>query len=154
MLAFSLVADESEINALRGALSQTDGFCYGYGDETANEDETLKFLRNHLRAEGSLFLTAREDADFAGFCAMDTEWRENGYAFLREIFVFTPYQNRGIGEEFMRQCIAHAKKLELCGIVTETAFENLPMRKWCETQGFLPWDNDEWKEGITYKLTF
>ncbi len=64
------------------------------------------------------------------------------------------FQQRGIGLELMQRCIAHAKKMDAMGVVTETAFENIPMQKLCAKCRFTEWKNPQWKEGITYKILF
>ena len=154
MIIFSIVTDEHEIDTLRGLTSSAGDFSYGYGDESIAEDTTLIGLRNNLHRKDSLYLIARENGAFAAFCALDTEWWEDGYAFLREIFVHPDFQGRGIGAELMRRCEDHARALGLLGIVTETAFENTPMWTLCERCGFVKWHNPEWNEGITYKKLF
>jgi len=97
---------------------------------------------------------AKQDETFAGFCSVDSYWWEDDYFFLREIFVEPTFQQKGIGLELIQRCIAHAEKMGAMGIVTETAFENIPMQKFCTKCGFAEWNNPEWKEGITYKLLF
>lgn len=62
------------------------------------------------------------------------------------------YQGKGVGEKLMRDSINHAKRNGSKGIVTETAFENVPMQKLCEKCGFEKWENPEWQEGVTYKI--
>ena len=151
MLEISPITHESEIDILRGRVSRSGDFVYGYGDERVCPDETLDFLRAHLHHAGSLYLLAREDDGFSGFSGMDTDWWEEGYAFLREIFVDGEHQRRGVAGALVERCIAHARAMGLAGIVTETAYENIPMRSLCTRYGFIEWDNPEWREGITLK---
>ena len=147
-LSYTAITDERDIDILRGRTSQFQHFHYLY------DDETLDFLKKNLRREGSLYLLAKDGENFAGFCSTDTEWWEDGWYFLREIFISPDFQKHGIGEELMRRCISHAKKEKAQGVVTETAFENLPMQKLCEKCGFAQWKNPQWTEGITYKIWF
>ncbi len=154
MLVFSVVTDESDINTLRGLTSSVGDFLYGYGDESIAEDTTLAGLKNNLHRKDSFYLIVRESGAFVAFCALDMEWWEDGYAFLREIFVHPDFQGRGIGAELIRRCEDHTKALKLLGIVTETAFENIPMRALCEKCGFTEWYNPQWNEGVAYKRLF
>lgn len=143
-----------DINVLRGQRSCVRGFVYKYGNEREGEDETLHLLRKNFTRTNSLYLMAQERDMFAGFCAIDTDWREDGYAFLREIFIHPDFQRRGIAEECIRRCMLHTQNLGLKGIVTETAFENTPMQHLCAKLGFKPWNNPEWNDGVTLKLLF
>lgn len=54
----------------------------------------------------------------------------------------------------MSMCVEHARDKGAVGVVTETAFDNIPMQKLCEKLGFKKWENPQWKKGITYKLVF
>ncbi|MFA7682019.1 MAG: GNAT family N-acetyltransferase [Candidatus Peribacteraceae bacterium] len=147
-IKYSVITQASDIDVLRGKTSQFKNFNVRY------DEETLNYLKTHLADEDSLYLVAKEGDAFAGFCSIDSDWWEDNYFFLREIFVEPAFQQRGIGIELMQRCITHAKKMEATGVVTETAFENLPMQKLCVKCGFIEWENPQWKEGITYKLLF
>jgi len=146
--AVSIISEENEIDVLRGKKSFSHNFEYAY------DEKTIGFLKKNLKEEGNCYLIAKSGDAFAGFCSVDTQWWEDGYFFLREIFIDPAYQQQGLGELLMRRCIDHAREHGAKGIVTETAFENMPMQKLCEKCGFVPWENPQWKEGITYKLSF
>lgn len=146
MIKYVVVTEPNNIDVLRGKISQFKNFNVAY------DEETLNYLKTHLADEDSLYLIAKEGDAFAGFCSVDSDWWEDDYFFLREIFVEPTFQQRGIGLELMQRCIAHAKNMGAVGIVTETAFENVPMQKLCAKCGFQEWENPQWKEGITYKF--
>jgi len=148
MIAYATINDINEIDVLFGKESTFANLHYKYDCETI---EMLK--RNFLRPD-SHYTIAKENDQFAAFCATDSDWWEPRYFFLREIFVMPAYQGQKIGEVLIKESINHGKKNEALGIVTETAFENVPMQKLCEKLGFRKWVNPQWIEGITYKLHF
>ncbi|MBU0459145.1 GNAT family N-acetyltransferase [Patescibacteria group bacterium] len=148
MIEYITITKPEDINVLRGKTATYLSLHIQY------DDETLDYLKDHLQDEDSLYLIAKEDNTFVGFCSIDSDWWENGYFFLREIFVEPNLHQRGIGKELMQRCIAHAQSCGANGVVTETAFENVPMQKLCKKFGFEEWENPEWDEGITYKLLF
>lgn len=147
-IEYSVITQADDIDVLRGKTSQFKNFNVRY------DEETLNYLKMHLADKDSLYVIAKEGDKFAGFCSIDSDWWEKGHFFLREIFVEPAFQQRGIGLELMQRCIAHAQKMGAIGVVTETAFENVPMQKLCAKVGFTEWDNPQWKEGITYKFFF
>ncbi len=147
-IEYSIITDTEAIDVLRGKTSQFKNFNVRY------DEVTLDYLKTHLADEDSLYVMAKEGDVFAGFCSIDSDWWEKDYFFLREIFVEPAFQQRGIGLELMQRCIAHAKKMGAVGVVTETAFENIPMQKLCAKCGFESWENPQWKDGVTYKLLF
>lgn len=140
----SKITDEKELEALLNKQS------FNYVFDQALVDS----LKTYFKQVDSLFLIARDDAEFAGFCCIDRDWWEDNFFFIREILVDAHFQKCGIGEELMRQCIEHAKSRGAVGVVTETAFENYPMQALCEKMGFVKWENPQWIEGVTYKLVF
>ncbi len=135
-----------EIDILLGKESQYDDFCYRY------EMDTINLLKNNFQLEDSLYLFALQDDEFAGFVSCDTDWWEPNSFFLREIFVDPEYQGKHIGSTLIQKCIDHAKAKSGKTLVTQTAYENIPMQKICESFGFMQWENPQWAEGITYKL--
>jgi ribosomal protein S18 acetylase RimI-like enzyme len=147
-ITFHEITDESELAILREQESTFQDFSYKY------DNETIDFLKKNLNSENSLYLMAKQNTKFAAFASIDAEWWENNCFFLREIFVNPSFQKQKIGEQLVVKCISHARKNKATAIVTETAFENIPMQKLCKKLGFKKWDNPEWKDGITYKLRF
>ncbi len=145
---YSKITDPAEIDVLRGKESAFANFRYRY------DEETLALLKKNIERRDSLYLLAKNGEEFAAFCSIDSDWWEPNYFFLREIFVMPGFQGQSIGETLMRKCIEHAKSNNALGVVTETAFENIPMQKLCEKLGFKKWENPQWKEGITYRLMF
>ncbi len=145
---FSPIQSANELEVLLGKSSQYQDFTYTY------DQATINLLKKNFTLKDSLYLIAQDGEKFAAFCAIDRDWWEENYFFLREIFVDQEFQKQGIGEKIMAQCIEHARQKGATGIVTETAFENIPMQKLCEKSGFQKWENPQWKEGITYKLIF
>ncbi len=143
-IAISTIKDEGEIDFLRGKSS----FNYTY-DKAA-----IDSLKKHFALKDSLYLIAKKGTEFVAFCSIDNDWWEDGYFFIREILVDPNYQKQGIGKTLMGRCIEHAMAKKAIGVVTETAFENIPMQNLCAKFGFKKWDNPQWKEGITYKLIF
>ncbi len=141
---YSKIKEAKEIEILRNKTS----FNYIY------EDKAIESLKKHFTLNDSLYIIAKNNGKFVAFCSIDRGWWEDGYFFIREILVDSCFQKRNIGSEIMGRCIAHAKKKRAIGVVTETAFENIPMQKLCTKLGFKKWDNPKWKEGITYKLMF
>lgn len=140
----SQITDEKELELLLNKQS----YDYVFDEALVNS------LKTYFKEADSLFLIAKEDSVFAAFCSMDRNWWEDNFFFIREILVDSQFQKRGIGEELMRQCMEHARNRGAVGVVTETAFENYPMQALCEKMGFVKWENQQWKEGITYKLVF
>lgn len=147
-IVISTIKDEQEIEILCNVTSGYKDFVYRY------DQKTLNLLKNNLKLEGSLYIVAKQDGNFVAFCSADTEWWEDNYFFIREIFVKPDFQKQKIGEKLIQKCIDHARQKGAAGIVTETAFENIPMQKCCAKFGFKKWDNPHWKEGATYKLLF
>ena len=140
----SQIQNAADLELLRGRKS----FDYDY------DDSTMKLLKRNFKLEDSLYLLAKNGEEFVGFCSMDRGWWEENHFFLREILVAGSYREAGIGTEFMKRCISHAKRKNASGILTETAFDNRPMQHLCAKFGFEKWENPEWKEGITFKLVF
>ncbi len=143
-IMISIIKDEHEIEILHDKKS----FNYTY------DNATIDLLKKNFSLHDSLYLIARQEEKFVGFCSIDRDWWENNYFFIREIFVDLNFQKSGIGSELMSRCIEYAKDKKAFGVVTETAFENFPMQKLCEKLGFTKWDNPQWKDGITYRLIF
>ncbi len=145
-IAYEKITNKDEIEILRDKGSVYKDFSYKYNGET------IDLLKKNFDRDKSYYLLAKNNDDFAGFISCDTDWWEDDCFFLREIFVDPNFQKQGIGKKLMNACIEHAKKNGAKFVVTETAFENIPMQKLCEELGFRKWDNPEWEEGITYKL--
>lgn len=143
-ISYSIIKEAGEIEILRNKAS----FNYTY------DQATIESLKKHFALKDSLYILAKNNGKFAAFCSTDRDWWEDNYFFIREILVDLGYQKHYIGSELMKQCIEHAKKQGAIGVVTETAFENIPMQKLCAKFGFQKWDNPQWKKGITYKLMF
>ncbi len=141
-ISYLNIKKTEEITILRGRES------HGYIMDQA----VINLLQKNFGLEMSLYLIAKSNSDFAGFCSIDKDWWEDGFFFIREIIVDPKFQKQGIGEELMTRCISHARKLGAIGIVTETDFENIRMQKLCEKLQFKEWDNPQWEDGITYKL--
>jgi RimJ/RimL family protein N-acetyltransferase len=140
------LATSDELNILFGKESCYKDFCYRYDEDTVN------LLKKNFSLVDSLYLFALQDDVFAGFVSCDIDWWEPKSFFLREIFVGSKYQGNHIGTTLVQKCIDHAKKHGAHTLVTQTAYENIPMQKLCISFGFTKWENPRWKEGITYKL--
>jgi ribosomal protein S18 acetylase RimI-like enzyme len=138
---YSTIKNAEEIEILRGKSS----FDYTY------DQETIDLLKKNFRFNDSFYVLAKNSEEFAGFCSIDRDWWEENFFFLREILVNPNFQKQGIGEKLMSMCLDHAKKNQATGVVTETAFNNLPMQKLCEKLGFKKWNNPKWQNGVTYK---
>lgn len=147
-IIFSEIKDENEINILRNRSSKYNDFIYTY------DQATIDLLKKNFKRNDSFYIIAKKDDVFVGFCAIDRDWWEDGYFFIREILVDPYFQKQGIGEKIMGMCIEHAKEKKAIGMVTETSFQNIPMQKLCTKFHFEKWNNPQWKEGITYKLLF
>ncbi|MFH1670687.1 MAG: GNAT family N-acetyltransferase [Patescibacteria group bacterium] len=144
---YSLIKSEEDIDILKGKESTFANLHYKY------DKETIQFLKTHFYRQDSLYLVATdENSVFVALCSLDSDWWEPHHFFLREIFIMPSYQGQGIGKVLFEKCIDHANQFQAKAIVTETAFENIPMQKLCEKMGFTRFDNHQWKEGITYKL--
>ncbi|MBI5411720.1 GNAT family N-acetyltransferase [Candidatus Peregrinibacteria bacterium] len=142
-IRYSTIKKAEAIEILRDKTS----FNYTF-DQT-----TIELLKKRFALKDSLYILAKNNGEFTAFCSVDRDWWENNYFFIREILVDPNFQKLGLGQELMKRCIDHAKKKGAKGVVTETAFENVPMQKLCAKFGFQQWNNPQWKEGITYKLT-
>lgn len=145
-ITISQITDIEDINILRNKSSKYEELTYKY------DDECIEMLKNNFQRKDSLYLIAKSGDDFAGFCSIDSNWWEENCFFIREIFIAPNFQKQEIGKKLMQQCIEHAKNHNAVEVVTETAFENVPMQKLCTKLGFIEWDNPQWKEGITYKV--
>lgn len=148
MISYGKISEAAEIDVLLGKASTFANLHYKY------DQETVDMLKRNFLLPDSLYTIAKENGEFVAFCSTDRDWWEPSYFFLREIFVMPSYQGQRIGEVLMKEGIGHAKAQGANGIVTETAFENIPMQKLCESKGFKRWGNPQWKEGVTYKLIF
>jgi len=144
MIDYKIVKDFSEFESLSNLLYSQ----YSYDEKLIEELQKLFILEN------SLYLVAQNDGKFAGFCSIDRDWWEEDYFFIREIIVDENFRKQGIGFAMMMQCIEHAKNKGAVGVVTETAFDNVPMHGLCAKLGFKKWNNQFWKEGVTYKIIF
>lgn len=143
-LHYSVIKDANELQILKWR----DSFWYLY-------DETLMILlTRYFSWDKSLYILVMSWWEFVAFCSVDTDWYEDNYFFLREILVDKEFQWLHIGTELVKKSIEHARVHGAIGIVTETAFDNISMRRLCEKSWFQEWDNPEWKEGITYKIDF
>jgi len=143
-ITYSTIKDAEEIEILRGKSS----FKYAY------DEEEIASLKKRFALKDSFYILAKSEGKFAGFCSTDRGWWEEDHFFIREILVDPSFQKLGVGSELMRRCIDHARRLGAVGVVTETAFDNIPMQQLCAKLGFQQWDNPRWKEGITFKLLF
>lgn len=148
MISYKKVLDAAEIDVLLGKASTFANLHYKY------DQETVDMLKKYFTRPDSFYSIVRDGEQFVAFCSTDSDWWEPQYFFLREIFVMPEYQGQQIGEKLMRDSIQHAKEQGAEGIVTETAFENVPMQKLCERCSFKQWENPQWKDGVTFKLMF
>jgi GNAT superfamily N-acetyltransferase len=145
-ITYTTVRNVSDIDLLLGKTSQFQDFVYTY------DADTIDLLKENFAMADSLYLFAQASEVFAGFVSCDRDWWEEDSFFLREIFVDPLYQGQGIGKTLACRCVEHAKQAGASMMVTQTAYENIPMQKLCEQLSFVPWDNPQWKAGITYKL--
>ncbi len=140
------ITDITTIRTLLGKSSQYQDFVYVY------QGDTIELLERNFTLPDSLYLMVTDTDTFVGFVSCDRDWWEENRFFLREIFVSPDYQGQGVGSYLMNRCINHARAHYALELVTQTAFENIPMQQLCEKNGFVRWPNPQWSEGITYKL--
>lgn len=140
--------NSEEIEILRNRSGQYNDFIYTY------KEETIDLLKKNFTLPDSLYIIGKEDDQFVAFCSIDRDWWEENYFMIREILVDPSFQKQGVGEVLINKCFEYAKSKGAVGVVTETAFENIPMQKLCAKVGFQKFENPYWKEGITYKLIF
>lgn len=145
---YSTIQNAEEIEILRGKSSRYKNLTLSYNQKT------IDLLKKNFNLGDSLYIIAKQNNEFVGFCSIDRDWWEDNYFMIREIFVDPNFQKLGVGEKIMIMCMEHARKKKAIGVVTETDFENIPMQKLCEKLGFQKWNNPQWKEGVTYKLLF
>lgn len=149
MFTISQIKDPDELDVLLDKEARFGNLRFSYSLASIEE------LKKRFHLSGSLYLMAKDtNGEFSAFSSMDPDWREPNHLFLREVFVMPTHQKLGLGRTLLERCIEHAKKHQFIAIVTQTPHENLPMQKLCERLGFCKWENPEWKEEITYKLTF
>lgn len=146
-ISYQELKSVDEIDILLGKESSYLDFCYRY------EIDTINLLKNNFQLEDSLYLFALENEQFAGFVSCDRDWWEPNSFFLRELFVSPEQQGKHIGSTLIQKCIDHAKARNSKMLVTQTAHENIPMQRICESFGFKSWENPHWDGGITYKLS-
>lgn len=147
-ITYSIIKDVEELEVLREKSSRYKDLVLSFNEKT------MDLLKKNFDLKDSLYILAKLDNEFVGFCSIDRDWWEDDFFMIREIFVNPDFQRQGVGEKLMGMCIEHAKKKKAVGAITETAFENIPMQNLCAKLGFNKWDNPGWKEGITYKLLF
>jgi len=147
-ITYSTIKNVEEIEILRDKTSQYNDLVLSYNQKT------MDLLKKNFELKDSLYIIAKQNNEFVGFCSIDKDWWEDNFFMIREIFVNPNFQKQGVGEKIMTMCIEHARKKKAIGVVTETDFRNIPMQGLCEKLGFKKWDNKGWKEGITYKLLF
>ena len=140
------VGNKNELDDLLGRESHYRNFTYRY------ELPTIELLKSNFDLPDSLYLWVKDQGKFAGFLSCDRDWWEEDCFFLREIFVDPAQQGKGVGKELINRCIEHARANKAHTLVTQTAFENIPMQKLCELFGFQQRENPQWQEGITFKL--
>lgn len=141
------IEDINDIDVLLNRSSEFSDFVYSY-----DKEDIVRLKHNFTRSD-SLYLLAEQGDEFVGYCSTDSEWWEADRFFLREIFIDPLCQKHGLGKELIKLCIDHAKNCGAVEMVTETAYENIPMQKLCSKLGFKEWNNPKWKEGVTYKLS-
>jgi ribosomal protein S18 acetylase RimI-like enzyme len=107
--------------------------------------EIVNFFEKHL------YLLAKFEGQFAGFIEVDNKSKDKKIFFIREIFVDPEFQQIGLESELMKKVIDYTKDNAGKYVFTQTAFENIPLQKLCEHFGFEKWENEEWKDGITYR---
>lgn len=150
-IKISIIEDKSDMDILKWKSSKYQDLIIKYKEY---DDDTINFLKRHFDNSENLYLMAKIWDNFAWFCSIDSEWWEDNYFFIREIFIEPKFQKHGLWKDLMKVCIDHAKTKRSVWVITQTAFENIPMQKLCEKLWFQKWDNPLWKEGITYKLIF
>lgn len=147
-IQISSIQHDKEIDVLFGQKSVFRKLEIEYGKKD------IDHLKKNLTHAKSLYLIAKTGNEFAGFLAVDDEWWEPNYFFIREIFVTPKHQRQKIGEKFIELSIEHAKKFDAKGIVTETDFRNQPFQNLLAKFGFRKFKNPQWDEGLTLKLSF
>ena len=147
-IIYSTITDPEEIEILRDKTSQYNDLVLSYNQKTVD------LLKKNFNLKDSLYIIAKKNNEFVGFCSIDKDWWEDGFFMIREIFVNPNFQNQGVGEEIMGMCIEHARNKKAVGVVTETDFRNIPMQGLCKKFNFKEMNNPHWKEGVTYKLLF
>ena len=150
-IKISTINNESEIDILKDKTSIYWDFVIKY-DKSAND--TINLLKTNFKDKDNLYLIAKEDNEFVWFCSIDKQWWEEWFYYIREIFIEPRYQKQKIWKELVQRCINYAKEKWAIWVITQTAFENIPMQKFCEKFWFKKWNNPKWKDGITYKLIF
>jgi len=147
----STITDESEIDILKGKTSVYWDLIIKYDENAKN---TIDLLKTNFKDKDNLYLIAKEGNKFVWFCSIDKEWWKEWYYFIREIFIEPKYQKQKIWKELMQKCINHAKEKWAIWVITQTAFENVPIQKLCEKLWFKKWNNPQWTKWITYKFLF
>lgn len=147
-IVYATIEDPQEIEILRDKTSKYNDLILSYNQKT------IDLLKANFDLKDSLYLIAKRNNEFVGFCSIDRDWWEDDFFMIREIFVNPDFQKQGVGQKIMRMCIEHAKLKNAVGVVTETDFRNIPMQRLCGRFNFKEWDNPQWKDGITYKLIF
>lgn len=145
-ITFNKVKNKEEIDILYKIEWKYKDFIYKY------DDETINFLKENLKNYDSFYLIVKENNNFIAFISTDSKWWEKQSFFIREIIVDEKYRKHKIGKTLMKKCIEYAKSNNAEQVVTQTAFENIPMQKMCEKLGFKKWENPKWNKWITYKL--
>ncbi|MFA7309209.1 MAG: GNAT family N-acetyltransferase [Patescibacteria group bacterium] len=125
-----------------------------YGDlHFSFSEEYLKRLKESLGDKNALHIIAHDKDKSMGYIA-SSEKLFPGYSFIKELIVDPIYQGRGIGKKLVGLVIESAKDNNLKGVVVQTEFTNTPARELYEKLGFIPVENKEWKEGMTYRMDF
>lgn len=132
-IKYSIIKVVEEINILSGQSS----FEYNFNQNI------IDLLKKNFVLPDSLYILAKNNNEFVAFCSIDKDWWEDKFFFIREILVSPKFQRQNIGRNLLNQCIEHARNKGATGVVTETAFNNIPMQKLCSSLGFIKWDNPE-----------
>jgi ribosomal protein S18 acetylase RimI-like enzyme len=139
------ITDPSELNVLRNKHANYGELNFGFSADYL--DKLKKALGNN-----TLQLVAENGSSFAGYVASISSKRWPNHLEILEIFVDPEFQGKGIGTGLVNEIVYFAEKEKMIGIVVQTEKDNLPAQMLYEKLGFIPIENPEWPDGITYNL--
>ena len=147
-MKISKVNDPEDLNILKDKRASYEKINFGFSDEYLDK------LKGMFSKNGSLQLIAEEKGRFFGYIASipSEHWPE--HLEIIELFVGPAFQGKGVGTNLVGQIIDFAKTTSKEGVIVQTEKENLPAQNLYVKLGFVPIENPEWQNGVTYRISF
>ncbi len=143
------VSNKDELDILKDKTAQFNDLTFSFSEKYLID---LKIL---LDEKNAYQIIAKDDNDdFVAYIASAEKNLRPGFLWIVELFVLPAYQGKGVATEMISMCIKEAKNKKLNGLITQTEFKNIPAQNLYKKMGFVEIDNPDWKDGITYRISF